>query len=89
MPSAYSLSDAYPNPFNPSTTINYSLSEEGLVSITIYDISGRIVDELVSENKNPGSYDVIWNANNHATGVYFVKLSVNGFTETNKLMLIK
>mgnify|MGYP001493107192 CR=1 FL=1 len=89
IPSAYGLENVYPNPFNPSTTINYSTSNQGFVNITIYDLAGRVVKELVSENKTAGTYDVVWNADNHPSGMYFVRLDVNGFSQTEKIMLVK
>jgi hypothetical protein len=89
IPSAYGLENVYPNPFNPSTTINYSTSNHGFVNITIYDLAGRMVKELVSENKTAGTYDVVWNADNHPSGMYFVRLDVNGFSQTEKIMLVK
>ena len=85
----YHISDAYPNPFNPSTTINYSLRETGVVNVTIYDITGRVVSRLVSEQKLPGNHSVVWNGDIHPSGMYFVKLDINGYTQTEKLMLIK
>ena len=89
MPLTYSLSNAYPNPFNPTTTINYNIGFEGHVSITVYDLSGRVVDNLVDGYKNEGNHEVTWSADMHPSGVYFVRLNVNGYTDTQKLMLIK
>ena len=89
MPASYSLGKAYPNPFNPTTTIDYSIGQNGQVSMVVYDLSGRVVDTLVDGYKNEGNYKVTWAANAHSSGVYFVRLSVNGYTESHKLMLIK
>ena len=89
IPSAYGLENVYPNPFNPTTTINYSTSDQGLVNITIYDLAGRIVEKLVSENKSAGNHDVVWNADNRPSGMYFVRLDINGFSQTEKIMLVK
>tara|TARA_A100001035_G_scaffold197531_1_gene158385 strand:- start:497 stop:2119 length:1623 start_codon:yes stop_codon:yes gene_type:complete len=89
MPSSYALDKAYPNPFNPTTTVGYSLSNPAYVDITVYDITGRVVESLVGEFKSEGSHKVVWNASNMASGVYFVQLNVDGFTDTQKLMLIK
>ena len=89
MPSSYSLGKAYPNPFNPTTTIDYSIGQNGQVNMVVYDLSGRVVDTLVDGYKNEGNYQVTWAANAHSSGVYSVLLSINGYTESHKLMLIK
>ena len=89
MPSSYSLDKAYPNPFNPTTTVGFSLSNAAYVDVTVYDITGRVIENLVGEYKSEGSHKVVWNASNMASGVYFVQLNVDGFVDTQKLMLIK
>jgi len=89
MPSSYSLDKAYPNPFNPTTTVGFSLSSAAYVDVTVYDITGRVIENLVGEYKSEGPHKVVWNASNMASGVYFVQLNVDGFTDTQKLMLIK
>ena len=89
VPSSYSLDKAYPNPFNPTTTVGFSLSSAAYVDVTVYDITGRVIENLVGEYKSEGPHKVVWNASNMASGVYFVQLNVDGFTDTQKLMLIK
>ena len=89
LPSAYSLDKAYPNPFNPTTTIGFNLSNPSYVDVTVYDITGRVVENLVGEFKSQGSHKVVWNASAMSSGVYFVQLNVDGFVDTQKLMLIK
>ena len=93
LPLQYSLSQNYPNPFNPSTTINFSIpaveTSRWVVSLKVYDISGREVATLVDQQLTPGTYSVEWNASNHPSGVYFYKLSSADFTQTNKMILIK
>jgi hypothetical protein len=89
MPSSYSLDKAYPNPFNPTTTVGFSLNSPAYVDVTVYDITGRVVENLVGEYKSEGSHKVVWNASNMSSGVYFVQLNVEGFVDTQKLMLIK
>jgi len=89
VPSSYSLEKAYPNPFNPTTTVGFSLSSAAYVDVTVYDITGRVIENLVGEYRSAGSHKVVWNASNMASGVYFVQLNVDGFTDTQKLMLIK
>jgi photosystem II stability/assembly factor-like uncharacterized protein len=89
VPSQYSLSQNYPNPFNPVTKINYALPQNGFVKLTVYDALGRVVNNLVNENKTAGSYSVDFNASELTSGIYFYRLEVNGFSETNKMLLIK
>jgi hypothetical protein len=89
MPASYSLGKAYPNPFNPTTTIDYSIGQNGQVSMVVYDLSGRVVDTLVDGYKNEGTYQITWTANAHSSGVYFVQLNINGYIQSKKLMLIK
>lgn len=90
----YKLSDNYPNPFNPSTTIGYDVKEAGDVSIIIYDMLGREVKTLVNEYMLPNSYNVIWNGINDqglqaASGVYYYKMISNDFVDTKKMMFVK
>ena len=84
------ISDAYPNPFNPSTQINYSLENTGLVQIMVYDAAGRLVEELVNSQQPAGdNHRAVWDASNQASGVYFAKIIVGDLVETQKLMLLK
>ena len=83
------LSDAYPNPFNPSTSINYSVANNGHVEIMIYDAAGRLVEELVNGHKDGGAYSITWNATNQASGMYFAKMVVGDIVQTQKLVLLK
>jgi hypothetical protein len=74
LPDEFGISKIFPNPFNPVTHIQYELMQFGLISITIYDIQGRVVDQLMNEYKNPGHYSLNWNAVNHASGMYIVEM---------------
>jgi len=89
VPSNFSLSQNYPNPFNPTTNIKFAVSKAGLVSLKVYDLSGKEITTLVNENMSVGSYEYKFNASNLSSGIYFYTLSANGFTETKKMMLIK
>jgi hypothetical protein len=89
IPSNYMLEQNYPNPFNPVTTFRYTLPEAQNVSITIYDITGRQVETLLSGYQQAGSYMLKWNASHYSTGIYFYRLSAGSFTATNKMILIK
>ena len=84
------LHEAYPNPFNPSTTIKYDLNVNANVELAIYDLRGRLVESLVNEYQEANSdYKVIWNADMYSSGVYFVRLTTDDDVKTNKVMLIK
>ena len=88
-PIEYVLSQNYPNPFNPSTTISYSIPEAGFVTIKVYDILGNEVANLVDEFKQVGKHDLVFNASNLSSGVYYYKMTSAGFSEIKKLMLMK
>jgi hypothetical protein len=79
----------YPNPFNPTTTLSFTVQNEGMLQLSIYNISGQLVSELAHENRTPGSVEYNWDAGNHPSGVYFAQLNINGTYYTQKLVLMK
>lgn len=83
------VGQSYPNPFNPTTTINFNLSSETNVRLTIYDITGREVSTLVNQRLSAGDHQYQWNAGNFSSGVYFYRISAPGFEETKQMNLIK
>ena len=83
------LYNVSPNPFNPVTNIIYGLSEYTIVQIVIFDLSGKQVELLVNEFQEVGYHSVDWNADNHPSGMYFVKMIAGEYVNTQKLMLIK
>jgi len=87
--SGFELKQNYPNPFNPTTNIEFRISETGFVSIKLYDIQGREVQTLVSENLNAGKYTYSFNASGLSSGTYFYKIMTSSFTDVKKMMLIK
>jgi len=94
LPITYNLHNAYPNPFNPVTTLRYDLPEDGFVNITIYDMMGRVVSNLVSSRQNAGYKSIQWNAtNNHgkpvSAGVYLYQIQAGEFVQTKKMVLLK
>jgi len=90
LPVKTELTDAYPNPFNPSATIKYDLANDSYVEIMVYDATGRLVDELVNQHQTAGyDYSVTWNASNQASGMYFAKMVVGDVVQTQKLVLLK
>lgn len=88
-PGEFELFQNYPNPFNPETAISFQLSANSLVSMKVYDVVGREVTTLVSENLAAGSYTYRWDAKGLAGGVYFYKLEAGDFSQTKKMLLIR
>jgi hypothetical protein len=89
-PAVFALMQNYPNPFNPSTSIEYYLPKQSLVSLKIFDVLGREVASLVNNELKPaGDYNVVFNAENLTTGVYYYKLTAGEFTDIKKMVLVK
>ena len=84
-PSEYNLSN-YPNPFNVSTFINFTIPKSSEVKIAVYDLHGRTVESLVNRKMNAGIHQIEWNASNHPTGIYFYTISINDARTTRKLI---
>jgi hypothetical protein len=74
-PTEFALSAAYPNPFNPSTTIRFDVMEEVKVKLEVYDLNGRLVSTINNKTLEPGYYQMSWDASQFASGPYFVRLS--------------
>lgn len=89
VPEQFVLEQNYPNPFNPSTTINFSIPASGLVTLKVFNALGSEVATLVNEQKEPGSYQVEFEADNYSTGIYFYNLQAGNFVETRKMLLMK
>jgi formylmethanofuran dehydrogenase subunit A len=89
LPVKFELAQNYPNPFNPSTNIKYAILSQSLVKLAVYDILGRQIKILVNELKQPGNYEVTFDAGNIATGVYFYKLEAGDFVDVKKMVLMK
>jgi len=88
------LGGNYPNPFNPSTTIAYSMAREGYVSIAVYNLKGQLVQRLVNGLRGAGEHSVVWNGDDASgrsvgSGVYFYRMSVGDYTAVRKMLLIK
>jgi len=88
-PVAFSLERNYPNPFNPSTTIEYSLSEKSKIKLTIYNLRGQEVARLLNQVQNAGTHKIVWDASKVASGVYLYKLQAGDFVQTRKMVLLK
>jgi hypothetical protein len=89
IPTEYSLSDNYPNPFNPTTIINFQIPEDGFVTLKVYDILGREVASLVNADKKAGYYSCDFDASKLSSGVYIYKITANNFIQSKKMLMIK
>ncbi|HAY33226.1 MAG TPA: T9SS type A sorting domain-containing protein [Ignavibacteria bacterium] len=90
IPTEIKLYQNYPNPFNPETKIKYNIRKNGFIKLNVYDISGKKVKEIVNKRQSAGEYEVVFNAGNLPSGVYFYTLSYDSrFTETRKMILIR
>lgn len=85
----YSLSDNYPNPFNSTTFFNYTIPNDGFIKIDIYDISGRLVENLFSGFQGKGDYRLMWDAFNASSGLYFISLKTSKIVLNKKCLLVK
>lgn len=89
IPNYYFLNQNYPNPFNPVTNMKFGIPETGNVRLVVYDILGREVSTLMNEQKNPGTYEVKFDASQLASGIYFYSLYTLRGVETKRMLLIK
>jgi hypothetical protein len=85
----YELSQNYPNPFNPSTKIRFSIPEASVVNLTVFNAIGEEVKALVNNYYDAGSHEVVFNASNLTSGIYFVKMESGSFVSTRKITLLK
>lgn len=88
-PASFKLYNNYPNPFNPSTTIKYSIPEASYTKLMVYNAVGSVVASLVNETKPAGNYEVEFSASDLASGIYYYILSAGNFTQTKKMLLLK
>ncbi len=89
VPLENALFENYPNPFNPTTKIKYSVAQAENVVIKVYDILGNEIKTLVNENKGTGTYEVTWYAENLPSGIYFYQMKSGSFTQIRKMILMK
>ena len=89
VPSTYLLKQNFPNPFNPTTNINFSIPKSGFVTLKVYNMAGMEVATLLNENKTAGNYIVGFNAANLPSGAYFYRIETGNYTDTKKMLLIK
>lgn len=88
-PQKAEISSVYPNPFNPTTSINVTLPVSGYITLSVYDVTGREITQLVNETKSAGSYTFSWDATAFSSGLYFVKLQSDGHHQTRAITLLK
>jgi flagellar hook assembly protein FlgD len=92
IPKEYHLEQNYPNPFNPVTKIKFGIpvSKSPVhVRFIIYDITGRRIAKLIDDTLSPGEHEVMWNASDVPSGIYFYKIETDNFVDSKKMMLIK
>ena len=94
IPETFNLFQNFPNPFNPITTIRYSVAKASGVILKIYNASGKEIKTLVNENKTTGTFEIQWDGKDNAgfsvsSGVYFYKIKAGDFSQTKKMILMK
>lgn len=89
IPTTFAMSQNFPNPFNPTTTIRYALPTDANVKLVVYDLLGREIATLANEEQPAGWKEVQWNATNVASGIYIYKLTADSFVETKKMLLLR
>jgi len=89
LPAGFSLSRNYPNPFNASTTIRYELPKATKVSVEIFDILGRKIETLIAERQSAGRHNILWQAGQRPSGIYFYKIQAGDFSEVRRCVLLK
>ena len=89
LPTDYNISNPYPNPFNPIVKLDFSIPIMNNVKVQIYDIQGRLVEELLNNTKPAGTYQIKWSAEKYASGIYFMHIISGEFTDTKKITLLK
>ena len=89
VPDKFFLHQNYPNPFNPSTNIKFAVTSTGIVKLAVYDMLGRELEMLVSEQLSPATYEVKWDASKYSSGIYFYRITAGSFGDVKKMTLIK
>lgn len=89
IPDTYVLNPAYPNPFNPATTISFGLPKESHVQIRVHDMLGHEVAVLMNDNLSAGNHQIVWDAENYSSGVYLISMTSENVSLKQKVMLVK
>ncbi|MDP6133574.1 MAG: T9SS type A sorting domain-containing protein, partial [Candidatus Marinimicrobia bacterium] len=88
-PIEFKLNSAYPNPFNPSTTINYTLANQANIDLSVFNISGQLIENLKNAYQDAGNYEIVWDASQQPSGIYLLRLQSEHESFNQKLMLMK
>ena len=83
------INSVYPNPFNPVTNVEYTLSESGSVEIVVFDVMGRHIETLYNGYQSDGGHSITWNAGNKSSGIYYIQIISNNNIKTQKVVLLK
>lgn len=89
IPEKYTLAQNYPNPFNPTTTLEFDIPNKSYTTLSLYDITGRLIENLHNGLLQPGRYSISWNGSKYASGVYFYTLKTESFQQTKRMVLVK
>ena len=86
---SFQISEVYPNPFNPSTNIEFSVNQNAKIDLSIYNLNGQLVEVILNDFIYPGTYSINWDASDYSTGMYLLVATNGNYSETKKLMLVK
>ena len=89
MPSVFDVSNAYPNPFNPSTTIDVDIPESGILNVGVYNLKGQLMSTVINETVYPGTYSIVWDGSNLTSGLYILSVNYGDKTYNQKVTLVK
>jgi len=89
LPTKYTLSQPYPNPFNPTATIEFSIPQTEFVTVKVYNIAGHEITTLINDELSTGNHSIQWNGSHQPSGIYFVKIESISFVQTKKMVLLK
>ena len=89
LPEAFQLLANFPNPFNPETTIRYSVPEPSAVRVSVHNVAGQLVETLVDRPHPGGTHEITWRALGHTSGIYFLVVNAGGARRSTKMMLLK
>jgi len=89
LPVSFTLSNAYPNPFNPTTTLTLDMTDQAFASVKVFNLRGEVVGVLMNDMVDAGSYTMTWDASNLSSGVYMIRAEASGQIATQKVMLVK
>ena len=89
LPTQYTLHQPFPNPFNPTTTLSFSIPEQSQTSLKVYDIKGNLISTLLNQTMNVGHHQIEWNGENLSSGTYFIRINSGEFSDVKKVVLVK